>query len=318
MVNDDPRPARRGSGDFLRLRHLRLLELVERGGSLAAAARELHLSQPAVTKMLQELEAAFGTALVARGARGGSLTGAGQAALQRLRLGLAQFDSAIAAARSGGAERPTLRLGILPQASVALLPQVVRHLVRNGPPIRLVVRDATGTGLLELLGAGEVDCAIGRAEPIALAALKGARLVQVPLVEGQLVMACAPTHPLAKARRTGLATLREQDWVVAAPGSHTRRFFDALFLAQGLQPPVPVVESMSFHANLQLVQAIGALTVAPVAAVKLYQRMGLVQPVRNAPPIAAGPLSFMYLADNEQLPPLRALGESLQAVARAG
>ncbi|HSV80796.1 MAG TPA: LysR substrate-binding domain-containing protein [Ramlibacter sp.] len=308
------RPPRRGTGDFLRLRHLRLLELVQRGGSLAAAARELHLSQPAVTKMLHELEAAFGTALVARGARGGSLTAQGQVALQRLRLGLAQFDSALAAAHSDRPDMPTLRLGVVPLVSVSLLPRALRDLARRSSPIRLFLRESTAQGLLQLLAAGEVDGVIGRADPDALTAVKGARLVQVPLVSEQLVFACSPTHRLAKARRVDLATLQAQDWVMAAAGSQTRRQFDSLFLAEGLQPPTPIIESMSFHANLQLVHALGALTLAPAGAVKLYQRMGIAQPVRSAIQLPAGALSLMYLADHEELPALRALGESLQTV----
>jgi len=315
-VNAADRPARRGTGDFLRLRHLRLLELVARGGSLAAAARELHLSQPAVTKMLHELEAAFGTALVARGARGGSLTAQGQLALQRLLLGLSHFDAALAAGRSGRADLPTLRLGMAPLVSVSLLPRALRDLERRRLPMRFLLRESTVAGLLQLLAAGEVDAVIGRAEPDALIALRGARFVQVPLEGEQLVIACSPAHRLAKARRINLATLQEQDWVIAATGSYTRRLFDSLFLAEGLQPPTPVVESMSFHTNLQLVHALGLLTLAPAVAVNLYQRMGLVQPVRSTVVLPGGRLALMYLEDHQEMPALRALGESLQAVAR--
>lgn len=315
-VNTDRRPARRGSGDFLRLRHLRLLELVERGGSLASAARELYLSQPAVTKMLHELEAAFGTALVARGARGGSLTAQGRVALQRLRLGLAQIDSALAAARSGRAELPTLRLGVVPLVSVSLLPRALEQLERSGSSVRLILRESTVEGLLRLLANGEVDGVIGRADPDALGAVKRAPLVQVRLAGEPLVFACSPTHRLAKVRRVDLATLQVQDWVLAAAGSYTRRLFDALFLNEGLQPPTPVIESMSFHANLQLVRAVGALTLAPSTAVKLYQRMGIVQPVRSTVAMPAGSLSLMYLADHQELPVLRALGEALKALSK--
>jgi len=317
-VNDDRSPARRGSGDFLRVRHLRLLELVDRGGSLAAAAREMHLSQPAVTKMLQELEAAFGTVLVARAARGGSLSAQGRVALQRLKLGLSQFDSAIATARSDRADVPVLRIGVVPLVSVSLLPLALRQLAHQGMPMRLSLRDSTAPGLLQWLADGQVDCAIGRPEPQALASLQAARLVHVPLVEDPLVLACAPAHRLAKARRVDLATLRSQDWVLAAAGSYTRRVFDALFVAAGLDPPTPMIESMSFHANLQMIHAVGALTIAPASAVKLYQRIGIAQSLRSTPRLSTGPLSLMYVADHEQLPTLRARAESRQAASRQG
>lgn len=303
-MNDRVQP-RRAAGEFLRVRHLRLLELVDRGGSLAAAARELHLSQPAVTKMLQELEAAFGVQFVARAARGGSLTQEGRVALQRLQLGLSQFDSALAAARSGRARVPVLRVGVLPLVNVSLLPAAMQALARQGIDLRLVVKDATAAGLLQLLATGGVDCAIGRAEPDALPSLNGARLVQLPLADERLLFACSPTHALARKRRIELVQLQEQRWVLPGPATHTRRLFDALFLERGMQPPEPVVESASFHANLQLLEAANALTVAPSSAVGLYLRMGLAQPLRNAPALSAGPLSLMYLEEQQELPALR-------------
>jgi hypothetical protein len=58
----------------LRIRHLRFLELVAEHGSLTTAAAQLALSQPAATKMLQELESAFGVELVARTTRGAALS----------------------------------------------------------------------------------------------------------------------------------------------------------------------------------------------------------------------------------------------------
>lgn len=316
-MNDKKRAAHRGFADFLRVRHLRLLDLVDRGGSLAAAARELHLSQPAVTKMLQELEAAFGTALVARAARGGSLSPEGRVALQRLKVGLSQFDSAIATARSGRAELPMLRVGVLPLVNVSLMPAALRNLTRRGTGMRLVLKEATAAGLLQLLVAGSVDCVIGRAEPDALSVLHGASLVQLPLAEDQLLFACSPTHALARRRRTELALLQEQRWVLPGPGSHTRSLFDALFLAHGMQPPVPVVESMSWHGNLQLLEAVDALTVAPSSAVGLYQRMGLAQPLRNTPALSAGPLSLMYLAGQEELPALRLFEQAVKEAGKA-
>ena len=60
--------------DRLRIRHLRFLELVEAHGSLSGAAGQLALSQPAATKMPQELESVSGTELVARTTRGAALT----------------------------------------------------------------------------------------------------------------------------------------------------------------------------------------------------------------------------------------------------
>jgi len=305
----------RQPGDFLRVRHLRLLELVDSGGSLAAAARALHLSQPAVTKMLQELETAFGAALVVRGARGGSLTPEGQVALQRLRLGLSQIDLAIAAARSGHGEVPVLRIGFVPLVGVSLLPRALQHFTRSHSHARFFLRESTVQGLLKLLVAGEVDAVIGRPDPDALGVLGDARLTQVRLSSEDLVFACPPTHRLARSRRVDLVALQVQDWIVPPAGSHTRRVFDSVFLSAGLQPPLPLIESMSFNTNLQLAHALGALTLAPLTAVKLYRRMNLAQPVATAQPASSGAVSLMYLEEHSELALMQALAASLCAAA---
>lgn len=314
-MNEQARPARRGSAEFLRVRHLRLLELVERGGSLAAAARQLHLSQPAVTKMLHELENAFAATLVVRGARGGSLTAEGRVVLQRLRLGLAQFDMALRTAGSARAHLPMLRIGVLPLVSVSLLPRAAAQMWKRGAPATLVLREGTAAGLLQLLSAGDVDCVVGRAEPDLLAGLRGAGLQHFALSEERLVVACPASQKLATSRRAGLPQLAAQQWILPATGSHTRRLFDAMFLTAGMQPPAPIIESMSFHANLQLIVSVGALTVAPQSAVALYQRMGIVKAVRHAPQLSGGPLSMMYFADSEQLSALTVLRDALKAAA---
>ena len=73
----------------LRIQHLRFLALLAQLGSLTACAKALHLSQPAVSNLLKDLEAAFGATLVERDARGGRLTPAGARVLTRVTHSLA-------------------------------------------------------------------------------------------------------------------------------------------------------------------------------------------------------------------------------------
>ncbi|MFM0212190.1 LysR substrate-binding domain-containing protein [Paraburkholderia sediminicola] len=304
-VNTDPDSSRRYAGNFLRLRHLRLLELISQGGSLAAAARELHLSQPAVTKMLHELEISFGRDLVTRGARGGRLTDEGTAVLQRLRLALAHFDAAVAiAGEDGDGRRPLLRIGMLPVVAVSLLPTVLHRLDASRRPL-LEVHESTVDGLFDALTAGRIDCIIGRLNSEIHAASVGYDLTVLPLMSEPLSIACAPGHRLAQASRVTIEQLHEEDWIVAAAGSETRRTFDSLFLNHGLMPPRPVVESMSFHTNLQIAGAMNALTIAPHSAVQLYQRMEAVQPLKIGLKLPAGIISLVHLNVTAGLPALQ-------------
>jgi DNA-binding transcriptional LysR family regulator len=94
------------------LRHLVLFDEVVRRGSVSAAARAAHLSQPAVTQAVAQVEAALGARLMQRSYAGLALTGAGRAAAQRIERALQMLREALAAVRpraSGGHESEVLR-----------------------------------------------------------------------------------------------------------------------------------------------------------------------------------------------------------------
>ncbi|MBZ5789686.1 LysR family transcriptional regulator [Burkholderia contaminans] len=293
-----------------------MLELVADGGSLAAAARALHLSQPAITKMLQEMEAVFGTMLVTRGARGGRLTADGQAVLQRLRIALAQFDVALAGDGDGDG-RPLLRLGILPVASVALLPRVMRCLTRDAPAPRLTIMEANVSDLLDALSSGRIDCIVSRPDAEALARLDDLDVVIHPVYEEPLTIACPLAHPFVGKRRITIEQLQREAWIVSTTGTDTRRAFDTLFVDHGLKPPRPLVESMSFHTNLQMADALGALTVAPRSAVEHYARIGVVQAVSGFPVMPVGEIALIYLATMSGMPALQSFVTAVEESVRA-
>ena len=102
----------RGTAATPNLRHLVLFNEVVRRGSVSAAARAAHLSQPAVTQAVAQVEAALGARLMQRSYAGLALTGAGRAAAQRIERALQMLREALAAVRpraSGGHESEVLR-----------------------------------------------------------------------------------------------------------------------------------------------------------------------------------------------------------------
>src|SRR5437868_6086020 len=82
------------------LRHLMLFDQVVRRGSVSAAARASHLSQPAVTQAVGQIEAAFGARLMQRSYSGLALTGEGRAAAQRVERALEMLRDALVAVRA--------------------------------------------------------------------------------------------------------------------------------------------------------------------------------------------------------------------------
>ncbi|WP_416051080.1 LysR family transcriptional regulator [Cupriavidus basilensis] len=296
--------------DRLRIRHLRLLDLVARTGSLTAAAEVMHISQPAVTKMLQELEQAFGCTLIERTTRGGRLSPAGERALERLRIALGALDAA-SEALAARPEIPLVRMGVLPLVGVNVLPRLVATLSQQGVLPRLQVREHTVSGLLGLLASGELDCVIGRLET-GHPAQPRERLAITPLWDEHLAVACARDHPLARRREVSLPALHEGPWILPPRGTHTREIFEQPFLDSGQLPPVPHIESISFHSSLSMVAASGFLTVAPASAVRHYGETSMVHQVRLRTPFASGRMVFITQRDAAVAPAVTLIADALR------
>ena len=295
--------------DRLRIRHLRLLDLVARTGSLTATADALHISQPAVTKMLQELEQAFACTLIERTTRGGQLTAAGERALERLRMALGALDAA-SAALAVHPEVPLVRIGMLPLVGVHVLPRLIAALEQQGQLPRLWVHENTVNGLLALLARGGLDCVIGRleaAQPVPM----GEQMDIVPLWDECLAIACAPNHALAKRRGLALSALRGQAWILPPRGTHTRDVFEQPFLDQGQLPPTPHIESISFHSNLSMVATSHFLTVAPDSAVEHYANMSMVHKIRLRTPFASGRMVLITHKAAAQSPAVDLIAKAL-------
>ncbi|QOT81521.1 LysR family transcriptional regulator [Cupriavidus basilensis] len=291
------------------IRHLRFLELVAEHGSLSTAAEQLALSQPAATKMLQDLEAAFGAELVARNTRGAALAPAGLVALDRLRIAL----SALAAAAQSMEEAPPIpvvRLGVLPLVGVVALPKLLAAITERPDSPRLVVHESTVAGLLAMLSSGDLDCMVGRVGPD-LEEPATSELLVTPLWDERLAIACALDHPVGRKRMVGLAELRELDWVVAPRGAHTRQVFEEPFLSAGILPPRAKVESFSFHTNLCVVTNSRLLTVAPESAVRHYAQLGMVCSVRHGISFPAGRTVFIMRKDMAASPSVMQIREDL-------
>jgi molybdate transport repressor ModE-like protein len=299
--------------DRLRLRHLRLLRLVDGGGSLGKAARALGVSQPAATLLLREMESVFGTRLVERDARGARLTDAGRQALDRLTVALSSIERAIGAARAPAAE-PPLRLGCIQVAGVAALPAALRRLEKAGTQPRLRIREGRARDLLAALCAGELDGVIGWIDESVTAALPVGELRIEPLGYGRMQVVAARLHPLAKSRAVPVADLARWSWIVPPPGSRTHAAYLRLFLNAGIEAPPVAVECPALHTMLHVVSATRLLAVAPNTAVRRYARLGMVKALQG-PMLDLGPnpVSIVTRGDSDSVPAVQALRQALLA-----
>lgn len=294
-------PALRQRVERLKVRHLRLLDMIERHGSLSAAAQGLGISQPGATKLLHELEEALGLPLVARNARGGQLSEPGVHVLDRLRVALGALD-ATATAVEAAPELPLVRIGLLPLVGLDALCRVVEDLSQAGRLPRLSLRLGTVEQLVRLLRESEVDAVVGvLGGDVTPRALE--RFSVTPLWDQSTVVVAAGDHPLARRRQVSLAELQGQDWVLMPLESASRKAFDRAFLAAGLVPPAARIETESFHIAMGLVAHTALLSVVPIGAFR--QQASNLRQVSIVPAFAAS--TVVMLTPRQTSPELPAV-----------
>ncbi|HEX6421525.1 MAG TPA: LysR substrate-binding domain-containing protein [Acidimicrobiales bacterium] len=195
---------------------LRVLQQVSRSGSLAAAARALSYTQPAVAHHIAELEREAGTALVVRHGRGVRLTEAGRALVAHAdavlaRLAAAQEEvDAIAGLRAG-----RVRVAAYPTAAATLAPRALVALRADHPGVTVTLDELEPPEALAALRAGDIDLAVTFRYPDGPDGAERERdLVMTPLGEDP-VDVVVPAGHRAAGRDGGhdLADLAGETWV---------------------------------------------------------------------------------------------------------
>src|SRR6266508_2535722 len=146
---------------MLDVTRLRVIDAVARHGSVTAAAKELHYSQPSVTHHLARLEAETGAQLLQRVGRGIRLTEAGQLLADRASEIIGRIDAAAAELSAHvGLTAGRVRLAGYSSAIGSLVPRAVAALARRHPNLEISLIDTHPPEALKLLRTGKVDVAI--------------------------------------------------------------------------------------------------------------------------------------------------------------
>jgi DNA-binding transcriptional LysR family regulator len=190
----------------MELRHLRYFVAVAETLHFSRAANRLHLTQPALSRQIRDLEAELGASLLRRHGTATSLTPAGSAFLVRTREILAAVDRATTEARTAGRQ---LRLGHYGTLWLDHFAPALRAFTRRSPGLALHTEERTAAGLIDGLRRGELDFALlGTADAALKREFATRRLVELPLL-----IALGAANPLAKRRRLALADLAAADWI---------------------------------------------------------------------------------------------------------
>lgn len=304
----------------LKFRHLRLLDELERCGSLGRAAVQLHLTQPALSKMLKEVEDAFGLPLFERTPRGLTPTPRGATIVEGARVLLAELGQLGELARATPHEpAPVLRLGA-PAAVAAggMLPAVLAQLAAQAPRLSVQLREAPVPLLFEGLIAGELDALLTSYNQAAFAARRATPLVYEPCGQHEYVVIAPPGHPLARRRkRPGWADLAGERWIMPGPALLSRQAVESQFLRAGAPVPRPVIESDSPATNVQLVAAGLGIAAVPRGMAEAERQVGRVLRLALHMAPTTVPSALVYRAAASGHPQVAELRRAVQAAGKA-
>ena len=149
----------------MELRHLRYFVAVAEAGSLTVAARQLHTSQPSLSRQIRDLEGEVGVELLGRSARGIELTPAGRAFLDHARSVLSQVEAAVEAARRvAHPAKPCFAMGFLTGHELRWMPEALQILHEQLPNIDVMISSQYSPLLADGLSKGKIDAAFLRRE----------------------------------------------------------------------------------------------------------------------------------------------------------
>ncbi len=263
----------------LKYRHLEVFLAVHDSGSLTAAAAQLHMTQPALSHWLADIEGVIGRPLFTRG-RKLDPTEDGEVLYRhaaRMLGDVQRTHDDLEAVRAGRQGRLKIGTG-LPRV---LLPRAIGLLQLQRPGVHVSVIEAPQPDLLDRLAHRDIDIVIGALTAPALESSFATK----SLIEDRVQVVARRGHPLTQQREPALATAADATWLLPPTGSVMRQALDDAFAAHGLQPPVPAVEANSSIRVQLLLDDRPCLSILTATELALYQPLAPIEPVRLMPDI---------------------------------
>jgi len=255
----------------LKMRHLILLVELGRHASIANAAAAARLTQPSASRLISDLEHVLGIQLFERMARGVVPTWAGKMLIRRAGVALAEMDAAhfeISTLLSGIGGRVAIGSVLTPATNILM--QAIKLFKARSQKASLVVDFSTSKSMVERLLDGQLDMVLGRILDTSTVPL----LNFEPITDEVHHLIVRATHPLVGRADLQLAELVEQSWIVPPAGSILRDRLTALFLSEGLDPPVETVETLSVPLVVSLVTNTDMLVALPKELVQAQLAAG--------------------------------------------
>ena len=244
------------------LRHLRIFDAVARHASISRAASELHLTQPAVSMQVKQLEEQIGLPLVDQVGRRLVVTEAGHELrrhAQQIAAKMIELNGAMDQFRD--LERGVIRIAVVSTANY-FLPRMIAQFSARHPGVRISLRVGNRESVLAALADNHTDLAITGQPPDSL------DVVAQNFMDNPLVVIAPPEHALAGCESISLQQLADETMVIREPGSGTRAVMTRAFAEQGIEWRAGC-ELSTNEAIKQAVQAGLGLAVVSIQTVQL-------------------------------------------------
>jgi DNA-binding transcriptional LysR family regulator len=256
-------------GRRLRLRDLHAFLAVTRAGSMIKAAQELGVSQPAISKVIADLEHALGVRLLDRSRNGVEPTIYGQALIQR---STAAFDELKQSVRDiESLSDPTsghVRLACA-ESVAAVLPPIIDAFCRRYPRATLDVDHEDFSTFAERLRDRSLDLALPRLPKWPSASAFDDLKFDI-LFEDELVIVAGRQSRWARRRKIDVAELIDEDWILTVPDTHNFAVVAEAFHARGLGMPKVSVRTLSVHLRTKMACGGRFITTLPRSIMRLY------------------------------------------------
>jgi len=271
----------------LDIRQLTAFLTIVQTGSLGRAAEALHITQPALSRSIKQLEARMGVSLFERHSKGMELTTYGQALLPHARL--LKEESALAIEEIDalrGLSKGIVRVGAIASVASAALPRAIERLLARWPGLRIQIMEGVDDVLADALIRNEIDLAIG----VSLEETEEISLVADSVWEDLSGIVASTKHPLWQRKKMSFSDLQDERWVLPPRGTKPREELHQLFLQAGMPPPHVVVETRSIVTIKALVLRANFLSSLPMPLYEAEREVNTIAPL----PIPHGQLSRRF------------------------
>ncbi len=296
-----------------KMRHLRLLTLLDQHRQTSKAAAVMNVSQPAVSKALADLENNLEIKLFDRHARGMTPTPLGNSLIRSARTILAvlaetgeELD-----ALTRGIVQP-IRIGSLPATATSLVPTCVARIKELAPSTSIFVREATMDVLVNELRSGGIELIVGVLSDL----LSYRDLEEEVLFSDPTIFVVRQEHPLAHQEHVDLSVLTSYPWVLPPTQSLLGENLLTWFKDSGMSPPVNMIETLSIsviRSYLAVSDAIASVPASIVSEPHVAQEFSIL-PV--SAPALVRPLGMSWYRDRALTPGAQLFMACMRSVAQ--